>query len=424
MLGSSPKGPLTGTSYPTSLIRPDKTGIEPRIGVSWRPIPASTLVIRSGYGIYRDTSIYLSSAQQMAQQSPLSKSLSMQNGAACPLTLANGFYPCGTTTSDPFGVDPNLRVGYAQTWQLSAQRDLPGALVIIASYLGVKGTHGEQEFLPNTYPIGADSPTPDSPAGFVYRSSGGNSTRQAGSLQVRRRLRSGFTATAQYTYSKSIDDDSELGGQGHVTTSALGETPPSASPTLAQNWLDLRAERGLSSFDQRHLLTMNVQYSSGVGLHGGTLFNGWRGRLLKDWTISNELNVGSGKPETPIYLAAVPGTGVTGSIRPNLTGTSVYRNDGGYFLDSAGYAAPTAGQWGDAGRNSITGPGQLTLNTSFARTLRLRDPMSLDLRVDSNNVLNHVTFTTWNSTINSSTFGLPTSANTMRTLQTTLRLRF
>ncbi len=424
VLASGTKGPLTGAVYPDSLVRPDKSGIEPRIGLSWRPIPASTLVIRGGYGIYRDTSIYLSSAQQMAQQAPLSKSLSMQNSAACPLTLANGFYPCGTTTSDPFGVDPNLRVGYAQTWQLSAQRDLPGALVVIASYLGVKGTHGEQEFLPNTYPIGAESPTPESPTGFVYRTSGGNSTRQAGSLQLRRRLRSGLTATMQYTYSKSIDNDSELGGQGHVTTSALGETPPTSSPTIAQNWLDLRAERGLSTFDQRHLLTMDVQYSSGVGMHGGTLFNGWRGRLLKDWTIVNQLNVGSGKPETPIYLAAVPGTGVTGSIRPNLTGAPVYRNTGGYFLNSAAYTAPVAGQWGDAGRDSITGPGQLTLNTSFARTIRLRDPMNLDLRVDSNNVLNHVVFTTWNSTINSSTFGLPTSANTMRTLQTTLRLRF
>lgn len=424
VLASSPKGPLTGQPYPNSLIRPDKGGIEPRIGLSWRPIPASTLVIRSGYGIYRDTSIYLSSARQMSQQSPLSKSLSMQNSAACPLTLANGFYPCDTTTLDPFGVDPNLRVGYAQIWQLSAQRDLPGALVVIASYLGTKGTHGEQEFLPNTYPIGALYPTPASPNGFLYRGSGGNSIREAGSLQVRRRLRSGFTATALYTISKSIDNDSELGGQGHVTTSAAGETAPGASPTIAQNWLDLRAERSLSSFDQRHLLSLNVQYSSGVGLHGGTLFGGWRGRLLKDWTVTNQLNVGSGRPETPIFLAAVPGTGVTGSIRPNRTGAPIYRNSGGYFLNADAYAAPTAGQWGNAGRNSITGPGQLSLDTSLARTLRLRDPFNLDLRIDSTNLLNHAVFTTWSSTINSATFGLPLATNPMRTLQITLRLRF
>lgn len=424
VLASNPKGTLSGASYPNSLINPDRHGFEPRIGISWRPIPASTLVVRAGYGIYDDTSIYLSSAQQLAQQSPLSTSLSMQNGAACPLTLANGFSPCGTTTLDPFGVDPNLRVGYAQTWNLSAQRDLPGALVAIVSYLGVKGTHGQQEFLPNTYPIGAESPCPQCPEGFVYRTSGGNSTRQAGSVQLRRRLRSGITATVNYTYSKSIDDDSELGGQGHVTTSALGETPVTSTPTVAQNWLDLRGERSLSTFDQRHLVSINMQYSPGVGLHGGTLLEGWRGHLLKDWTITNQLTAGTGLPETPVYLAAVPGTGVTGTIRPNRTGQAIYRNSGGYFLNSTAYAAPTTGTWGDAGRNSITGPGQLMLNTSLARTIRLRDPMNLDLRVDSNNILNHVNFTTWNTTINSSTFGLPASTNAMRTLQTTLRLRF
>ncbi len=424
VLASNPKGPVSGESYPTSLVRPDRSGIEPRIGISWRPIPASTLVIRSGYGIYRDTSIYLSSALQLAQQSPLSTSLSTHNSPTCPLSLANGFYPCGSATVDPFGVDPNLRVGYAQTWNLSAQRDLPAALVATVSYLGVKGTHGEQDFLPNTYPIGAGNPYPERSAGFIYRGSGGDSTRQAGTVQLRRRLRSGFTATLQYTYSKSIDDDSELGGQGHVTTSALGETPPTSTPTLAQNWLDLRGERGLSTFDQRHLLSLNLQYSTGVGLGGGTLFNGWRGRAFKDWTITNQFNVGSGLPETPVYLAAVPGTGVTGSIRPDVTGAPIYRNNGGYFLNATAYTAPLPGTWGDARRDSITGPGQLTLNTSLARTIRLRDPMNLDLRIDSNNVLNHVNFTAWNSTINSSTFGLPTSTNTLRTVQTTLRLRF
>ncbi len=424
VLASSPTGALTGQPFPASLVRPDKHGFEPRLGVSWRPIPASTLVVRGGYGIYDDTTIYLSSAQQMAQQSPFSKSLSMQNSSACPLTLANGFSPCGTTTVDPFGIDPNLRVGYAQTWQLSAQRDFPGALVAVATYLGVKGTHGEQEFLPNTYPLGAGTPTLAGPAGFVYRTSGGNATRQAGSLQVRRRLRSGFTATLLYTYSKSSDDDAEFGGQGHVTTSALGETPPTAAPTIAQNWLDLRAERSLSTFDQRHVVSLNMQYSTGVGLHGGTLFSGWRGRLFKDWTVTSQFNAGTGLPETPIFLAAVPGTGVTGTIRPNRTGAPLYGAGSGYFLNAAAYTAPAAGQWGTAARDSITGPGQLTLNSSFARTLRLRDPMNLDLRIDSTNLLNHVTFTTWNSTINSSTFGLPTSANAMRSLQTTLRLRF
>src|SRR6202012_632868 len=192
VLGSSPVGPLTGDRYPSSLIRPDRRGFEPRVGISWRPIPASTIVVRAGYVFYNDTSVYQTSALQLTQQAPLSKSLSVQNSATCPLTLANGFQSCSSITADTFAVDPNFRVGYAQTWQLGVQRDLPFALQMTATYLGVKGTRGVQEFLPNTYPLGGTNPCPSCPSGFAYRTSNGDSTREAASVQLRRRLRSGF----------------------------------------------------------------------------------------------------------------------------------------------------------------------------------------------------------------------------------------
>jgi hypothetical protein len=456
VLASNPTGSLTGQIYPASLLRPDRLGIEPRIGVSWRPIAGSSVVVRAGYGIYDDTSVYQATALQMAQQSPLSTSLSVQNSAACPQTLASGFNPCSSITSNTFAADPNFRVGYAQTWQLAVQSDLPGALQMTATYLGIKGTRGVQEYLPNTYPIGATNPCPSCPAGFVYRTSNGNSTREAGSLQLRRRLRSGFTATLQYTYSKSIDDDSVLGGQGPVVTTSTTSAGPgatggatggaatgtataaaSSSPQPpAQNWLNLSAERGLSTFDQRNLLNAQIQYTTGVGIGGGSLLTGWRGRLLKRWTVLGQFAAGSGLPQTPIYLAAVTGTGVTGSIRPNVTGASVYDAPAGFHLNAAAYTAPVAGQWGNARRNSITGPNTFTFNASLARTFRLKDRYNLDLRVDSTNLLNHVVFSAWNTTLNpvsspgstfastSPLFGLPASANAMRSLQTTMRLRF
>jgi hypothetical protein len=412
------------------------------------------VVVRAGYGVYDDTSVYQATALQMAQQSPLSTSLSVQNSAACPQTLASGFNPCSSTTPNTFAVDPNFRVGYAQTWQLAVQSDLPGALQMTATYLGIKGTRGVQEYLPNTYPIGATNQCPACPVGFVYRASNGNSTREAGSLQLRRRLRSGFTATLQYTYSKSIDNDSVLGGQGPVATTSASGTGPGATtgpttgattaaaspspqtPAIAQNWRDLSAERGLSTFDQRNLVSAQIQYTTGVGLGGGSLSSGWRGKLLKRWTVLGQIAAGSGLPQTPIYLAAVTGTGFTGSIRPNVTGASVYDAPAGFHLNAAAYAAPLAGQWGDARRNSITGPSTFTFNASLARTFRLKDRYNLDLRVDSTNLLNHVVFTSWNTTLNpasnpsinpalnSPLFGLPAAANAMRSLQTTMRLRF
>jgi hypothetical protein len=442
MVANDPVGPLTGQRYPDSLLRPDKRGFEPRLGIAWRPISGSSTVVRAGYGIYYDTSVYQTIALQMAQQAPLSKSLSVQNSPACPLTLANAFTACPSITSDTFAVDPNFRVGYAQNWNLSVQRDLPGSLQLKATYLGIKGTRGVQEFLPNTYPIGAVNPCPSCPAGFAYLTSNGNSTREAGQIQLRRRLHNGLTATAMYTFSKSIDDVSALGGQGAILPtqifspstggtggggiqlSLMTSGTGASTPTLAQNWRDLSAERGLSSFDQRHLLNVQFQYTTGMGLGGETLLSGRKGVLFKEWTLLTQITAGSGLPETPIYLAAVPGTGVTGSLRPDYTGAPLYAAPPGLFLNPAAYTTPLPGQWGNAGRDSIIGPAQFALNASLGRTFRQRGRLNLDLRIDSTNFLNHPTFVGWNSTVSSAQFGLPTAANAMRSLQATMRLRF
>jgi len=411
LVATKPVGALTGQQYPDSLVHPDKHGFEPRVGIAWRPISGSSLVVRAGYGIYYNTSVYQSIAPLMAQQAPLSKSLSVQNSPANPLTLANGFNVSPATTPDTFAIDPNFQVGYAQNWNLSLQRDLPGSMVVTASYLGTKGTRGMQEFLPNTFPQGAANPCPACPRGFTYLTSNGNSTREAGQVQLRRRLHNGLTATVEYTYSKSIDD-SALGGRGQATY------------VIAQNWLDLSAERSLSDFDQRHLLNIEAQYTTGMGLGGGALVSGWKGALFKEWNVAAQLTAGSGFPLTPIYLAAVSGTGVTGSIRPDVTGAALYTAPSGLFLNPAAYAAPAAGQWGDAGRDSITGPSQFALNASLGRTFHLHDRLRIDLRFDLTNMLNHVTYTRWNTTITSAQFGLPTAANAMRSVATTLRLRF
>ncbi len=411
VVASDPRGPLTARSYPDSLVQPDRHLIEPRGALSWRPLPASSLVIRAGYGVYSNTSVYQTLATQMAQQSPLSKSLSVQNGPGRPLTLANGFIPVAGITSNTFAIDPDFRVGYAHNWQASVQSELPGALVATGTYLGIKGTRGVQAFLPNTFPDGAVNPCPTCPAGFVYLTSNGNSTRESGQLQLRRRLHNGFTGTLQYTFSKSIDD-AALGGRGQ------------GSSVIAQNWRDLSAERGLSNFDQRHLLSLQLQYTAGMGLAGGALAGGKIAALLKEWTVSTQVTAGSGLPLTPIYLRAVNGTGVTGSLRPDYTGASLYEAPSGLYLNPAAYVAPPAGRWGNAGRDSITGPGQVVLNASLGRTFRLNDRLSLDLRVDSVNALNHVSFVAWNTTVTSTQFGLPTAANAMRSMQTTMRVRF
>lgn len=398
--------PKIAGSSSESLVRPDKSGFEPRLGLAWRPRAASSMIVRAGYGIYRDTTVYRALADQMAQQSPLSKSLSVQNTPSQPLTLADGFRGSPSVTATTFAIDPDFRVGTAQNWQLSLQQDLPQAMQMTMTYLGIKGTHVPQRILPNTYPSGGANPCASCPTGFTYLMSGGNSSRHSGTIEVRRRQRNGFQASVLYTYAKAIDD---AGISGNL---------------VAQNWLDRRNERGLSNFDQRHQMQVQAQYTTGMLAGVGGFWDSWRGPLFKQWTVTGNLTAGSGMPLTPVFIAPVSGTGITGSLRPNATGAPLYIAASGGFLNPAAFAKPADGQWGNAGRNTITGPGQFGLNASIARTFRVNERISMDLTVNATNVLNHVTFPRWNTTVNSSQFGLPTSANSMRTLQPSLRVRF
>lgn len=396
---------------PDSLIHSDRNNFSPRIGFAWRPLNTGSLVVRGGYGTYYNTSVYNVIAGNMAQQPPFAQSLSVSSSAASPLSINTGFLAATNTTSmSTYAIDPNYRVGYAQTWTITVQHDLPLGMFATAGYLGTKGTRLDQQFLPNSVAPGAVESL--LPHNYGYETSGGNSSYHAAQFQLNRRFRSGIMANAGYQFSKSIDD-AGTGGRGQ------GNTP------VAQNWLDLAAERGLSSFDARHNMTLQFQYSTGMGRSGGTLLNGWKGGLMKDWTIGGNVSVRSGNPFTATVggnRSQVGGTAVSNTLRANATGLPVEAE--GELFNTAAFAAPASGLWGTAGRNTIPGPTAFSLNGSMGRVFRFGERRSADLQFQAQNLLNHVTITNWGTVVGSTNYGLAASAAAMRKMTISLRFRF
>jgi hypothetical protein len=216
-----------------------------------------------------------------------------------------------------------------QNWNLILQKDLPFSLQMVAQYNGTKGTRAMQQFYPNTYPVGTElTCTTCLPSGFTYMTSNGNSTREAGIFQLRRRLRSGFTATLQYTYAKAIDD-AVLGGAGQ------------GGSVVAQNWLNLAGERGLSNFDR-------------FGNRRRDAAHGLERRALQGVDLRDTGERGDGQAvESRIFGAGGGGDGIAAA---ELYGSAVVRHHRRVVPESAGVRRAGRGRMGECRKKFDHGP--------------------------------------------------------------------
>ena len=408
-------GPYSG-AFPSGLINPDYTNFSPRLGLAWKlPHAGRSTVVRAGYGIYYNGQAYNQFTSRLGQQPPFAISNSVNTSATNVLTMADAFtMTAPTDITNTYAVDRNYRTPYAQTWNVSIQRELPAGFFMELGYLGTKGTHLDVQFLPNQAPPGSDFMRNQfgNAVGFTDDASLGNSMYHALQVRLQRRFRNGISMTALYTFSKSIDDSSTFGGVGN---------------TVAQNWLNLGAERGLSSFDRRHVLTMNWVWTSPVGTPTSHFAADPRlTSLLKDWQLSGSLTAETGTPLTARVLgnsAQLAQTNGVGSGRADATGAPV--SSGSEFFNPAAFSVPLPGDFGNAGRNTIPGPAMTSVNLAFGRSFQFGESRRrLELRVEANNVLNQVSITNVNTVVNSINYGLPLSAGPMRTLTAVLRFRF
>jgi hypothetical protein len=181
-----------------------------------------------------------------------------------------------------------------------------------------------------------------------------------------------------YTYSKSIDQSSNLGEQ--------------------LNPLDLRATRAISAFDMKHNLVASYQ----VNLPFDLLF-GRNNRLTTRWSIAGTTRFSTGLPVT-LYddsdnsLLGTLGNGVNNYLldAPDYNGAPLHINtnprNGRPGFNTSAFSPETLGQLGDASRRFFYGPGINNFDMTLTKLLRITESKSLEFRLEGFNVFNHGQF--------------------------------
>ena len=406
----SPRCVGTFCGLPSSLIYPFRTAVAPRAGIALR-LPKTT-VVRAGYAINYTNGQYSTFAQTLAHEPPFANVQTNEAASPGQITLSNGFPVPEANQAPNYALDPHYFLPYVQVWSLDVQKTFRWGILLNAGYNGSKGTHLDITSAPRpanqTSPYGSD-------VLFNYEQAVAFSNFNAGTLRLRKRLQNGVSLGATYVYSHSIDNAGSIGG---------------TSTVVAQNWQNLLAEEGNSSFDQRHKVTGDYLFELPFGkdkhfLSGG----GVASKALEGWSVSGTFTFATGTPLTPSYGADISDVarGTAGSLRPNrVAGTSI--TSGGQSLNqwfnTGAYTAPPTNGFGNAPRNSIPGPGTISNSMSLSKTAQLGDTRSFEFRATANNVFNTVQYSSVDTNLSSITAGQVTSAAAMRQFTFLGRFRF
>jgi hypothetical protein len=433
---------------PDGIAAVDYKEFMPRIGLAWDPTGDGRTTIRASYGIFYEGFTNGTGGPLQAAVSALPWTEAYQlpgpglnfadpyNGQVPPFATQTFVRPATMLTVQSGMVPP-----YSQNWNFSIERVFAKDYILDVRYVGNKGTHLPRfiEANPAIYGPGATSQNADqrrlyadcnahgscafASVGLIADNS--SSTYHGLQIALSRQFTRNLGFLASYWWSKSLDYISTLNVAGSAPTLVAGEND------LAQNPFDLRAEHGPSLFDARHRFVLSGSY----------LLPEWRaapkpaGFFVNGWQLNTIVNIASGTPFTVYDSANVSLQGqapeITGfySSRPNLVSNP---NNGSHtpneWVSRSAFQqlnpVTQAGQFGNAGRNVVRGPGIQNLDLSLLKNFSIRESMRLQFRAECFNVLNHANFGLPENDLQSPAFGQILQAGPPRLLQLALKFLF
>ena len=325
-------------------------------------------------------------------------------------------------------IKPNLPTTYTMQYLFNLQRQLSGNTVLEVGYDGNQSRHlGGLQNLNAPIPGIIGNPRSRSPFtqfGILQTlANEGIGNYNALGVKLTRRLNSGLTFLASYTWSKSMD-----------TTSANRGTN---NDILPQDSRCLRCEYGYSAFHTPHRFVISTLYELPFG-RGKSFLNrgGIVNQLVGGWQVGSLITWQSGSPLNTNAGSDIPGTGgfgeprlSTSGISPNLD--SNLRATNGWY-NPAAFVLPTPGTFGNISRNRLLGPSGITWDFSALKSFPTVEGQRLEFRFESFNFANHPNWGSpnlnWGSTNparpGSNFLTITSTATNMRQMQFALKYLF
>ena len=396
----------------------DRNNLAPRAGFAWTLDDSGQTVLRGGYGIYYNQGALATSEGLYFNPPYFNLSVYFPAQGLPPLTLYDPF-PANFPVYIPQSATAyqrDLQTPWMQHWNINVQRQIGRARAIEVAYVGSSGHDLISARDMNQAPA---SPNPlnlrPNPlfADITLIESRATSRYSALQLKYQQRSTAGLSLLAAYTLGKSTDD-------------ASGFFTSAGDPNFPQDSNDPAAERGPSSFDIRHRVSVSVSYSLPFGTNGTILTdNGWVSALLADWEVHGVLTGQSGRPFTVILHPDVENSntgrsnlGFGYNDRPNVSGDPTHSNPTeDQWFNTAAFSMPAFGSFGNSGRNTVTGPGYRNVNMALVKYVGLGSGLRLQLRAEAFNLFNRVNFDLPDATFGSPTFGRILSAGSPRRWQ-------
>jgi len=349
--------------------------ISPQAGFAWNIFGDGKTVLRGGGGIFRDQLPFiLFSADRFLP--PF--------GSINSYVFPNFLDPQSALLTQPIYVlqaTYHPKFPYALQYNLNLQREIAPGTILSAGYLGARGNHLPREVEENPFePALGHRYNPNLPSPLLEGLTDAQSFYDSFQLSISKNNAHNLSWQAFYTLSHSIDDASD-----NVSIEAVNEPP------TTQNPFNRKGDRGRSGFDIRHNFVAHVVYELPFG----------RGSHFGGWQISAVASVHSNVPFTPVLsFDNADLQSLLTSERPDLVG-SPYKGvcpngtrlgTPSCWFNPSAFALPPPGQFGNAGRNILRGPGFAQFDVALQKAFQLREGTKITFGAEAYNLFNHPNF--------------------------------